>query len=182
MREKKHIALMLIISVSFILLASYAYTEAKKTYSEEDLGIRKESLYDETKEVPVHGETIEEKAGESKKIDRAFENSPPLIPHDVAGMLPIKQNDNMCVGCHMPDAASATGATPIPRSHFTDLYTGKSLGDTLDGNRYNCVQCHVTQTTLKPPVKNLFKGAFRNEEEKHRSNLLDTINEGVKAE
>jgi len=182
MKGKKHIALMLIISVSLIMVASYAYTEAKKTYTEGDLGIRKESLYDETKVVPVHGEPLGKKAGESKKIDRAFENSPPLVPHDISGMLPITQKDNMCVGCHMPDVASATGATPIPGSHFADLYTGKSLGDNLDGNRYNCVQCHITQTTAKPPIKNLFEGTFRNEEEKHRSNLLDTINEGVKTD
>jgi len=105
-----------------------------------------------------------------------------VIPHDITGMLPIAQKDNMCLGCHMPDGASATGATSVPRSHFTDLDTGKDLGNILDGKRYNCMQCHVIQTTVKPPIENRFKGTFRDKDGKKRSHLLDTINEGVKAE
>lgn len=182
MSGKKHIVLTVIMTVSLIVFASSVYPGGKKTYTEEDIGIRKETLYDEIKEVPVHGEPIKEEPGKSKKIERAFENSPPLIPHDITGMLPISRKDNMCIGCHMPDEASATGATPIPRSHFTDLDTGKDLGNTLDGKRYNCMQCHVIQTTLKPPIENRFKGTFRDKDGKKRSHLLDTINEGVKAE
>jgi len=43
-----------------------------------------------------------------------------MIPHSVDGLLPITQNNNQCIGCHMPDVAKGMGATPIPVSHFTN--------------------------------------------------------------
>ncbi|RJQ44454.1 MAG: nitrate reductase [Nitrospiraceae bacterium] len=164
------------------LCAVHTYAQQEKGFSSEDLGIRKESLYDESSETPLHGEPIRKEPGESKRFERSFENSPPLIPHDITGMLPIAQTDNLCMGCHMPAEAGATGATPIPKSHFVDLNTGMELGGNLDGDRYNCMQCHVMQTTITPPVKNLFKGEFRDKKGNYRSNLLDVLNEGVTTE
>ena len=113
------------------------------------------------------------------RIEMAFENSPPLIPHDITGMLPIAQTDNICMGCHMPDESASSGATPIPKSHLFDLSTGKDLKGELDGTRFNCMQCHVIQTTVNPAIENLFKGEFRDEDDRHRSNLIDILNEGV---
>jgi len=182
MSRKSNIALTVVLAAIVLSCAAFVYAQPKKSYTEEDLGLRKETLYDESKELPAHGEPIKKEPGTAKTFERSFENSPPLIPHDIAGMLPIAQTDNMCEKCHMPEEAAASGATPIPKSHFTDLDTGKNLGNTLDGKRYNCVQCHAIQTTITPPVKNLFRSEFRSKKDKHRSNLLDTLNEGVQAE
>jgi len=183
MSRKSNIALTIALSAIVLSCAAFVWAdEHKKAYTEEELGLRKETLYDEEKELPAHGEPTKKEPGESKRIERSFENSPPLIPHDITGMLPIAQTDNMCEKCHMPEEAAAAGATPIPRSHFTDLDTGKNLGNTLDGKRYNCMQCHAIQTTVTPPIKNLFKSEFRNKKDKYKSNLLDNLNEGVKAE
>jgi cytochrome c-type protein NapB len=54
------------------------------------------------------------------------------------------------------------------------------LGDKLNSARYNCNQCHVTQTNATLDVKNNFKADFRSEDAKKKSNLNDVINEGVK--
>lgn len=169
----------LAVSIASLLLLSCAQT---KLYTEEDLGLRQETLYDEVSALPVHGTPIAKEPGTSARIERSFENSPPLIPHDIAGMLPIAQTENLCMGCHMPEEAGGTGATPIPISHLTDLDTGKYLDGKLAGSRYNCMQCHVIQTELTPAVQNIFKGGFRDDESHYRSNLIDTLNEGVEAE
>lgn len=159
-----------------------AASKQQKETNEEDLGIRKESIYEEETVKPGHGEYPQAEAGKSKKIKRTFENSPPLISHDIAGMLPIAETNNMCLSCHMPEHAKSMGATPIPRSHLTNLETGEDLKGRLDRKRYDCMQCHVQQVNIQPPVKNLFKGEFRDEKGKERSNLYDILNEGVQAE
>jgi cytochrome c-type protein NapB len=173
------LAVCLIATVAAMMLFSCAQT---KYYTEEDLGLRKETLYDESATIPVHGEPITMEPGESKKFARAFENSPPLIPHDITDMLPLAESDNICLGCHMPEEAITMGATPLPKSHFVDLDTGKDLGENLDGKRYNCLQCHVIQNIVTEPVVNFFKGDFRSEGGKYRSNLMETLNEGVHAD
>ncbi|MBI5055790.1 MAG: nitrate reductase cytochrome c-type subunit [Nitrospirae bacterium] len=182
MSRKIYIVLTVALTAIVLLWAALVYAQTGKAFTEEELGLRKETLYDESKELPARGAPITKEPGTGKKFERSFENSPPLISHDITGMLPIARTDNMCMGCHMPDAVSATGATAIPQSHFFDLDTGKDLAGNLDGKRYNCMQCHAIQTTITPPVKNLFKSEFRSKKGKYRSNLLDTLNEGVKAE
>lgn len=152
-----------------------------KVYLEEDLGLRHETLYDESTTEPVHGETTRKEPGESSKFERSFENSPPLIAHDITGMLPLER-DNICMGCHMPEEAVFSGATPIPSSHLINLTTGEYLRGKLDGARFNCVQCHVVQNILTPAVENIFKGDFRDKEGRYSSNLLNMLNEGVDVE
>jgi len=170
------------VAVGAIIFCSSVAFADKKEKSEEDLGIRKESIYEEGQVNPKGGEYSRTEPGKSKKIERAFENSPPLIPHDLTGMLPIAETNNMCLGCHMPKAAGEIGATPLPKSHFIDFETGKDLQGNLDGKRYNCMQCHVPQVDIPEPIKNSFKGEFRHKKDKTQSNLLDSLNEGVNAE
>ncbi len=178
------------------------------TVSEESLGLRKTNLYTEAAgtvgEATKYGKAA---PGTSKRFDRAYENAPPMIPHDVEGMLPIKIGNNACTGCHMPEVAKSMGATPIPPSHFTNYrpdtamkgndvvkegkVVGKDLINTGDiklakvkklnhlyNGRFNCSQCHAPQSTQKPLVKNTFTPDFSANGSK-RSNLVDTINEGV---
>lgn len=176
--------------------------------TEEELGLRKTNLYTEKDTVADRTNYKKDPAGASKKIKRAFENAPPMIPHDTEGLLPITINNNACTGCHMPEVAPAVGATPIPKSHFTNLRpdtrlnkagkivkegivventsdfkgvdVSKKLKTTLIGARFNCSQCHAPQSDSKLVPKNVFKTEFRNKSLSSKSNLIDTLNEGVK--
>jgi cytochrome c-type protein NapB len=176
----------------------------KGTVSEESLGLRKTNLYTEDDTKPVKAKYTAAAPGTSKRFDRAYENAPPMIPHSVDGLLPITKKNNACLGCHMPDIAPSMSATPIPPSHFTNfrpmtkidasgkmIKEGVEISNTSDikivarqeaklyQGRYNCSQCHAPQAEIKPLVANTFTPDYRNPDEKHKSNLLDVINEGV---
>ncbi|UCD34398.1 MAG: nitrate reductase cytochrome c-type subunit [Nitrospiraceae bacterium] len=176
-----------VLMVGLMLVAAFAHCASTdisgpKTYSDEELGIRKEPLSDEQTTYPAHGEPLKQEPGASTRFERSFENSPPLIPHDITGMLPLAQKGNVCLDCHMPAEAVTMGATPLPKSHFVDMDTGKDLDGKLDGDRFNCMQCHVIQTAISPPVANYFRGEFRDVEGHFRSNLMQILNEGVSAD
>jgi cytochrome c-type protein NapB len=81
----------------------------------------------------------------------------------------------------MPDEAARSGATPIPKTHLMKL-SGEDLHGKLDGERYNCMECHVPQVEIPAPIKNTFKSEFRDKKGKVHSNLSDILNEGVSAE
>jgi len=180
----------------------------KKVVTEEALGLRKVDLYSEDTAEPAKTDYKRPAPGSSQKFERAFVNAPPMIPHDVEGLLPITKANNSCLGCHMPEAAKGMGATPIPASHFTDYrpntvmkdgnvvkegkIVGKDIGNTSDiklakakkldhlyQGRFNCSQCHAPQSKGGTAVGNTFKGDFGDESAKSHSNLIDTINEGV---
>lgn len=149
------------------------------TVSEKSLGLRHTDLYSESGTVAAKTAYTKVPAGEAKVIDRAFENAPPMIPHDVEGLLPITSDYNSCLGCHDPSVAAAVNATSIPKSHLFDMRTQTML-DYVSQARYNCSQCHVPQSNNKLVYQNTFKPDFRGKDEIHKSNLLDTLNEGVK--
>ncbi len=54
----------------------------------------------------------------------------------------------------------------------------KKLNHLYQG-RFNCTQCHAPQAQIKPLVKNTFTPDFRKADEKHKSTLIDVMNEGV---
>lgn len=178
---------------------------ASKTVSEESLGLRTTNLYTEDTTSGDRTQYSVQPAGTSTKIVRAFENAPPMIPHDVEGMLPITISNNQCTMCHEPAVAESMKATPIPKSHFTNfrpetkmtkdgvmLKEGKHLDntsdikgvtkplDSLSGTRFNCTQCHAPQSEGNNVPQNNFAADFRSEGLNGKSNLIDTINEGVK--
>ena len=168
---------------------------AEKTVSEESLGLRKTTIYNEkntTSDKVVYGKDA---AGTSKKIERAFQDAPPMIPHDVEGMLPITIDNNQCTMCHEPAVAESMGATPIPKSHFMDFrpkhnYDGKIFTKSIDnmknevsvkpitqlaGARFNCSQCHAPQTTGKLAVKNNFEAAYTKKDGAFKSSWDEVI-------
>jgi cytochrome c-type protein NapB len=172
--------------------------------SEESLGLRKTNLYAEQGTVAEETKYIQAAAGTSQKFERAFENAPPMIPHSTEGMLPITMANNSCTGCHMPEVAPSVNATPIPASHFASfrpktkigkhgevIKEGKAVANTsdvltvvhkqadLNMGRYNCSLCHAPQSNSAPLVKNTFEADFRSKDGASKSNLLDTLNEGV---
>lgn len=193
------------IAISAIVFFT-ACTAEVQTISEESFGFRKTDLYSEKTTIPDKTMYSKESPGMSKKIQRAYENAPPMIPHSVEGLLPITINNNSCIGCHEPATAKYMGATPIPKSHFTDFRPvtrlnkdgkitkdGKVIVNTADhstgsskqlvavaGSRFNCTLCHAPQSTGKLIIENEFESIFRNPASKDSSNLSDNINEGVK--
>jgi len=136
--------------------------------------------------------------GTSNRVERAFENAPPMIPHSVEGLVPITKSLNTCTSCHLPDVAVAMKSTAMPESHFTNYrpdvklndgtydiatnkdVTQKSLQGKLNMARYNCTQCHVTQANVDLAIENTFKAVYRESDLNSKSNLSDNITEGVK--
>ena len=119
-------------------------------------------------------------AGEAQRYERSFENAPPMIPHDLEGLIPITADNNMCVSCHMPEVAKDVGATPIPKSHLYSIRNKKDLDGKLSDDRFNCTTCHVPQANVEAKFKNNFKPEYRDANSSQHSNLLDVLNEGVR--
>ncbi len=159
-----------------------------ETVSEESLGLRKTDLYSEASDTFGDEAKYSTKAaGTSQKIKRAFQDAPPMIPHDVEGMVPITISDNQCIGCHAPEVAPSVGATAYPSSHMTDFRPTTGIAknglitksgvevhntssdnrknisivakDKLVGARFNCTQCHASQADAEAP-KNNFEADF----------------------
>lgn len=173
------------------------------TMSEEEIGLRKTNLYSEETVVADTTDYTQPAPGESKVYERAFENAPPMISHDVEGMLPITMSNNSCLGCHDPAVAAAVNATAVPASHLASfrpktqmvgsniLKDGKAVNNTADvlttmhkqetvsHERYNCSLCHAPQSNNEPLVENEFQPEFRTANGSKQSNLIDTLNEGV---
>ena len=157
--------------------------------SEESLGLRKTDLYTEDSTVASKTEYRTAQATSSAKIKRAFQDAPPMIPHDTTGMLPIKVGDNRCISCHMPDMAGAMGATPIPVSHFTNFRPHNKVvagefvkavdnyknevsihqENKLQGARFNCSQCHAPQSQGNLVVENTFQPVYTSKDGANRS-------------
>ncbi|MDO7253914.1 nitrate reductase cytochrome c-type subunit [Helicobacter cappadocius] len=174
------IKILALISVCVVLLACSNVDKKTDEISDNSLGLRGASLGDDKSVELKNFEYSQTPAGESKNIERSYENAPPLIPHSTEGMLDITQDNNMCLSCHASDVAESVGATPVPKSHTYDLRNHKFIKDGISESRYNCTQCHIPQSNLVPLVKNTFTPVFSNEKEKSSSDLLDVINKGVK--
>ena len=161
---------------------SAVQSEAKAvaSVSEESLGLRTTDIYQEDDTTASKTEYRSAQPGTSTKIKRAYQDAPPMIPHDVTDFLPITRTNNACVSCHAPEIAPAMGATPIPPSHFLDMRPRhicdgvkfrKRIDNTknetdikklthLSQARYNCSQCHAPQSQGNPSVENLFEANF----------------------
>jgi len=169
------------------------------TITEASLGLRKTDLYSEKTETYGH-EAVYSKtfAGSGHKIKRAFQDAPPMIPHDVTGMVPITIKDNQCIGCHDPMVAESMGATPYPSSHTTDFrpqsyaIKGENTSDgTLDhisikkgsklvGARFGCTQCHASQSGEDLAVENTFEADFTSADGASKSSWSGTkLMEGI---
>lgn len=145
--------------------------------SDDELGLRKTTLFNENL-TPDSIDYQAAAAGEAQRIERSYENAPPMVPHDISDMLPITKDNNMCISCHEPSIAEAVGATPLPKTHFYNFKTRK-VADTMQETRFNCVTCHTPQANVQPLVGNNFHPDFRQNNGKNRSNLIDVLNDGV---
>jgi len=174
----------------------------KASITEESLGLRKTDLY--TEDTTTGDKTMYTKgyAGSGYKIERAFQDAPPMIPHDTEGMLPITISNNQCTSCHAPEVASSMGALPYPISHMTDFrpttkmvdhkivkngkmidntssdtleyITTKDTGGKLTGARFNCTQCHAPQSTGKLVVESTFEAVYSDKDGASKSSWMGT--------
>ncbi len=173
----------------------------KKVVTESVLGLRKTDIYSEEADTTgMKTEYSSDAPGTSQRIARAFQDAPPMIPHSVEGLLPIKAGNNQCIGCHMPEAAKGVGATPIPKSHFTnfrpthkvvDGQFKKSIdnyknevaiskpSDKLSMARFNCSQCHAPQSKGDLAVSNTFEGGFSDKNGKSTSSWYDHMTDDL---
>ena len=174
-----------------------------RVIKEKELGYRKSNLYAEDKKAQTSGAQYNTAApGTSRKIQRAYQDAPPMIPHDTEGMLIITKDNNQCLQCHKPEVAEMVGATSIPKSHFLNMRpVNKVVNDKLvygvdnlqnqvsikkitkvyEG-RFNCVQCHAPQSNAKLITENKFQaeylsddGAFRSHWDEQVEADLDTV-------
>ncbi|MCF6244205.1 MAG: nitrate reductase cytochrome c-type subunit [Sulfurovum sp.] len=180
----------------------------KSSVSEQNLGLRKTDLNDDSHTEGVQADYNRPSPGSSTRFERAYKDAPPMIPHSVEGLLPITKMNNQCLGCHMPEVAPSVGSTPIPKTHFTNyrpdtklksgmvLKDGQVLGsmlentadikvvdtkagDTLYQGRFNCTQCHAPQAKVKTDVANTFRPDYGDEKDKAHSSLIDHMNDGI---
>jgi len=169
--------------------------KAVASVSEESLGLRKTDINAEDGTVAEKTEYRSAQPGTSTKIKRAYQDAPPMIPHDVSDFLPITRENNACTGCHAPEIAPAMGATPIPPSHYLDMRPrhicdGKKFKKRIDNMknetdvkplthlsqaRYNCSQCHAPQSQGNPSVENLFEANYTKEGGEFKSSWDEVV-------
>ena len=176
----------------------FAASEPKKI-DEDSLGLRKVDLMSEEKAAPAETKYGTSQPMSGYKIERAYQNAPPMIPHDVEGLLEITPNNNACMGCHEPAVAESMGATPIPKSHYIDFRpknivkdgnfikevdnmkneTSIKPIDTMSNARYNCTTCHAPQSTGDLAVENTFEANYTREDGKNHSTWDEVLTDDL---
>ena len=94
--------------------------------------------------------------GQVKLYKKSYYTAPPMIPHKVAHMVPIKVGKNECLMCHMPLHAKKLGIPQMPKDHFVDNFDKNTKEPRVAGSRYFCTTCHAPQANVKPAVQNHF--------------------------
>ena len=189
------LALAITVATTILFAAS-----APKTVTEDSLGLRKVDIYSEDKAAPAETKYGTSAPMSGYKIERAYQNAPPMIPHDVEGLLEITPNNNACMGCHEPAVAESMGATPIPKSHYIDFRpknivkdgnfikevdnmkneTSIKPIDTMSSNaRFNCNACHAPQSTGALAVENTFKSNFTRKDGKNKSTWDEVLTDDL---
>lgn len=193
------------ITAILVSVSGIVFAQSKADKAEMSLGLRKTDLYSEKTTTSEKTNYTTKVAGTSKKIERAFENAPPMVPHSLEGFPPITKELTICLTCHMPEIAPTVKATPLPQSHFSSfrplskindkgelVVEGKVIDNTSDiisvkhdtgkvisQDRFDCLACHTLQSQNAPLVKNNFKPEFREKNLSGKSNLIDVLNEGL---
>ena len=187
----------LIAIFSFFLLFSCSKEKENETIEDSKLGIINANVESEETNLKIKPKYRDYSPGSASKINRSFENAPPMIPHTTEGFLPITAKNNICLSCHMPDKAKKVNAVPLPKTHFTDLRPDLvKKGNVFEMAKpdelftkdlkhfnysyFNCTQCHVPQTTVTVNIENLFTPEFRSKLGKNKSDLRNRIGEGIK--
>lgn len=92
-----------------------------------------------------------------KREARNYPEQPPIIPHSIAGY-EISLRANKCLSCHSRRRSVDTGAPMVSVTHYTNRE--QQVLSAISPRRYFCMQCHVAQTAVAPPVQNTFVDAL----------------------
>ncbi len=177
------------LTLAITLAASILVAANTKSVDEDSIGLRKVDLLSEEKATPSETKYGTSAPMSGYKIDRAYQNAPPMIPHDVEGLLEITPDNNACIGCHEAAVAPSMNATPIPKSHYINFRPKHKLEgdnfvkttddmknevsikpmDTISSARFNCTACHAPQSTGELAVENTFKPTFTRKDGKSHS-------------
>ncbi|HTY03941.1 MAG TPA: nitrate reductase cytochrome c-type subunit [Rhodocyclaceae bacterium] len=99
--------------------------------------------------------------GQPHMIVRTFVGQPPLVPHDVEKYLPITQDDNACLECHITDELRGQKIPKAGQSHFSTTRKRADGSPDIEMARFQCNNCHVPQVDAKPLVDSLFVGVTK---------------------
>ncbi len=183
--------------ILMILTSCSQNVKEKASIDEDQLGFISADVSSEETNLIKKALVAEIAPGHSEKIERAFENAPPLIPHTTTGFFPITIKSNICLSCHIPEKAKEIDGVPLPETHFVNLRPeivdeggilkvpedeGVNHQKLEDMNQayYNCSQCHVPQTEITAHIENHFTPEFRDEFGLEKSNLEKKLEEGIK--
>jgi len=189
------------LTLTITLAASilFAANNAKNVVDENSMGLRKVDLLSEEKATPSQTKYGTSAPMSGYKIDRAYQNAPPMIPHDVEGLLEITPDNNACIGCHEAAVAPSMNATPIPKTHYTDFRPKDKLEgdnfvkgvdnmknevsikpiDTISSARFNCTACHAPQSTGDLAVENTFKANYTRKDGKTKSTWNEVMTDDL---
>ncbi len=121
-------------------------------------GIRQSSLNAKSENLPVVKYNAPAPVpGKVKIYKTSYVTAPPMIPHSIAGMVPITVGHNMCINCHGRNNAKALGVIPMPKDHYVDNFAGDKKIHRVAGSRYFCTTCHAPQANLPLAVENKFE-------------------------
>jgi cytochrome c-type protein NapB len=84
---------------------------------------------------------------------RNYPEQPPVIPHTIEAYQ-LDANVNQCLSCHARSRTGASQAPMVSITHFMDR-DGQFLAS-VSPRRYFCIQCHVPQYPVTPPITNRF--------------------------
>ena len=187
------------LTLAITLAASILMAANTKTIDDDSIGLRKVELLSEDKAAPSETKYGTSAPMSGYKIERAYQNAPPMIPHDVEGMLEITPDNNACISCHEASVAPSMNATPIPKSHYTDFRPKHKLeGDTftkttdnmknevsikpidnISSARFNCTACHAPQSTGELAVENTFKANYTRKDGKNKSTWGEVLTDDL---
>lgn len=97
------------------------------------------------KGVPGMNIWVSSEPGELPELPHPAPGAPSLVPHRTAGMT-ISREANDCLDCHLET---------IPASHSVNEFKKERREGGVAGMRWQCLQCHSSQTEAEPPVKTL---------------------------
>lgn len=99
--------------------------------------------------------------GQPTLITRTFVGQPPLIPHAIEKYVPMSQEENACLECHLTDELRGQKVPKIGESHFSKTVKKANGTPAVEMTRYQCDSCHVPQVDAKPLVETQFVGVTK---------------------
>lgn len=159
MKALEILATLGLMAVTFACASAADKGSTDKAIDELNMGLSKTSVFDTpTPSVYTYSDA---KPGYNDRINKAWDELPPQIPHRVEEFLPVVIEDNQCLDCH--DVPKYIGKpfnmdrtkkskSPMSKNH----YASEDL-DEISGARFNCMQCHVPLSNAKPLVENTYR-------------------------